>query len=339
MKLRGIPWLVAAALVLGACGKKDVAKVPDKPASVAEAPAESPPAAPAPVVSVPALSPEERVAKLGFVGHLPQDTGVVMSFYRGTRSINRLKASKLWSLAGLPPGADSGESAPLTGPAALFGTEFTIALGKPVGEQTGNLLTLNRRLGYLQMRGLARALAESARAGDASALNDSMNRYNMEMVAELLADPESGVALLEKLKMPPLYLAFRTTPETRESAAQQLAQLTEFLGMLGDVVEPVEVEKAGQPFTGYKISGAKVSQSMAADRASMEELLDTAMIDRLLAAIAKRDLVVLSGTLGDHAVLFVGSSTDDLNFAPAIGESLAGAKVRSSVEEPTKRRA
>jgi hypothetical protein len=324
MKLRGIPLLVAAALVLGACGKKETVKVPQEPAEIAERPIEAPPAVAPPVVSVPALTPEERAAKLGFAGHLPQDTGVVMSFYQGTRSINRLKASKLWSLAGLPHGENAADNAPAAGPAALFEKEFTLALGKSVGEQTGNLLTLNRRLGYLQMRGLAKALVETARTGDTATLEESMNRYNMELVRELLIDPESGIALLEQLKMPPLYLAFRTTQDTREAAAQQLGQLTEFLGMLGAVVEPVEVEKSGQAFAGYKISGAKVSQSMEAGRAEMEQLLDSAMLDRMLAAIAKRDLVILSGTVSDYAILFVGSSVDELNFAPAVGESLAG---------------
>ncbi len=319
MKLRGIPWLVAAALVLGACGKKEVAKAPQEPAAVAEAPVAAPPA-----VVAPALSPEERAGKLGFAGQLPQDTGVVMSFYQANRCLNRIKSGKLWGLSGLPPGSDAGEPAEATGPAALFEKEFTIALGKQVGGQTGNLLTLNRRMGYLQMRALARAMAEAARAGDAANIEATMSRYNMEMMTGLLADPESGVALLEKLEMPPLYLAFRTTtPEMRKAAAQQLVQLTEFLGMLGEVVEPVEVEKAGQSFAGYKISGAKVSESMAANRAGMEERLDPAVIDRLLAAIAKLNLVILSGTLGDHAVLFIGPSADDLNFAPAVGQSLA----------------
>lgn len=290
-----------------------------------EAPVAAPPAVVAPATpAVPALSPEERAAKLGFAGLLPQDSGAIMSFYQTNRIINRIKGGKLWSLSGLPPAADAEEPAAVSGPAALFEKEFTIALGKQVGAQTGNLLTLNRRLGYLQMRGLARAMAEAARTGDAANIEATMSRYNMEMITGLLADPESGVALLEKLEMPPLYLAFRAnTPEMRKSNAQQLVQLTEFLGMLGEVVEPVEVEKAGQSFTGYKIMGAKVSESMAEERADMEGQLDSAMIDRLLAAIAKRNLVVLSGTLGDHSVLFIGSSVDDLNFAPAVGESLA----------------
>jgi hypothetical protein len=324
MKLRGFPWLVVAALALGACGKKDAEKVPQEPEIVMEKPTDvSAPVAPPPVLSVPTHSAEERASKLGFVRHLPQETGVVMSFYQGIRSINRLRSSKLWGLADLPSGADLAEPAVATGPAALFGAEFTIALGKPVGEQTGHLLTLNRRIGYLQMRGLARILAQASREGDETDLADSMNRYSLETVAELLADPESGVALLERLKMPPLYLAFRTTPETRETSARQIAQLTEFLGMLGDIVEPVETEKAGKPFAGYKISGDKVSESMATNRQNLEQLFEPAMFDRLLAAVAKQDLVVLSGTLGDHVVLFVGSSPDELVLASAVSESLA----------------
>jgi hypothetical protein len=327
MKLRGISWLVAAALVLGACGKKEAVKAPQEAAPVTEAPVAAPPAVVAPptpaVPAVVALPPEERAAKLGFAGLLSQDTGAVMSFYQANRIINRIKSGKLWTLSGLPPAADAEKPAAVSGPAALFEKEFTIALGKQVGDQTGNLLTLNRRMGYLQMRGLARAMAEAARAGDDADIATSMSRYNMEMMTGLLADPEAGIALFEKMEMPPLYLAFRAaTPEMIKSNAQQLVQLTEFLGMLGEVVEPVEIEKSGKSFAGYKILGAKVSESMAKNRADMEEHLDPAMIDRLLAAIAKLNLVVLSGTLGDHAILFIGSSADDLNFAPAVGESL-----------------
>lgn len=318
----------AFALVLGACKKKEDAKTSAPPVAV-ENPVQAPPPAPAPVVSVPALSPEERAAKLGFVQHLPQDTEVVMAFHNSSKSVKQAKSSKLWkfiqSQMGMAPGTDgeTESAAEPAGPAALFGTEFTIALGKSVGEQTGNLLTLNRRTGYFQMRALAKALVESAKSGDVSTLKESVsNPYSPEMVKELLADPESGVAVLERMKMPPLYLAFRTAPDGREAAAQQLAALTENLVLLGEMAEPVEVEKAGQSFAGHRISGAKLSESMAAERSELETMLEPEMVNRLFAAIAKKDLVVLSGTLGDYAVLFIGASADDLNFASDIGQSL-----------------
>lgn len=324
----------AVVLGLGACGKKEeAAKAPAAPSPV-EAPVQPEPEAPAPVVKAPALSVEERAAKLGFAKHLPQDTEVVMSFHNGTKAASRVKASKLWKLVEKQMGMEGlddavadadkpADPAEPTGPAALFGTEFTVALGKSTGEQTANLVTANRRMGYFQMRSLAKAFAAAAKSGDFSTLEDAISELQGEQLfKDLLADPESGVALFEKMKMPPLCFAFKAGGEKTAGAAQQLAALVENLGMLGEMVELVEVEKAGQKFAGHKISGAKLSELMTGERESMEKTLDAAMLDKIIAAVAKKDLVVLSGTLGDYAVLFIGGSADDLNFATDTASSL-----------------
>lgn len=324
----------AVALGLGACGKKEeAAKAPAASAPV-EAPVAVVPDAPAPVVKAPALSVEERAAKLGFVKHLQQDTEVVMSFHNGTKAASRVKASKFWKLIESEMGmGDLGEEAAdadkpadpaePTGPAALFGSEFTVALGKSTGEQTAHLATANGRMGYFQMRSLAKAFGAAAKSGDFSNMQEALAELQGEQLfKDLLADPESGVALIEKMKMPPLCFAFKAGGEKTEGAAQQLAALVENLGMLGEMIEPVEVEKAGQKFAGHKISGAKISESMTKDRESIEETLDAAMVDKLIAAVAKKDLVVLSGTLGDYAVLFIGGSADDLNFATDTASSM-----------------
>lgn len=360
---RRVIWMMAPAMALGlgACGKKEEAKAPEAaaPAAVQTAAEATPqaPAAPATPAApkTPALTPEERAAKLGFVKHLPQDTEVVLSFHNGTKTAERVMGSKLWTTlvaefgGGMIPGPDAGgademeedfelpegeqdaaaeaeppapEAEPM-GPAKLFGTEFTVALGKSAGEQTGNLLTANRRMSYFQMRGIAKAFVEAAKSGDFSNLEETMgSSLNEELFKDLLADPESGVALIEKMKMPPLYFAFRTSPEEKDSAAQQLASLIENLGMLGETVEPVEIEKAGAKFAGQKISGAKISKMLADDRASLDEMLDAAQADKLLAAVAKKDLVVMSGTLGDYAVLFIGGAAEDMSFASDLGQSL-----------------
>lgn len=225
------------------------------------------------------------------------------------------------SLPNMPEVPAAGEP---SGPAVLFGTEFTLALGKSAGDQGANLLTAYRRMGYFQMRTLAKAFAASAKAGDLALMEQAFSeQYGPELIKELLADPESGTALLERMKMPPLYLAFRTSSAERPAAAQQLASLVANLAMLGEeVVEPVEVETAGQSFAGQKISGAKISASMEKNRGEMEKTLEPAVIDKLLAAIAKQDIVIVSGILGDYAVLFIGSSTEDLKFAAEPGQSL-----------------
>ncbi len=336
----------ALALSLGACKKKEEPKAPEVSVPVTAEPAVPAPP-PAPPVQTTTLSAEERAAKLGFVKHLPQDTEVVIAFHNGSKTVQRLQSSMLWKLMGMesPPDAEfemeegfeiqefeqnaeidaaaAPDDAEPTGPAALFGTEFTIALGKSTGEQTANLLTLNRRSTYYQMRALATAFADAAADGDLNDMADGLGEtFGQEMLEKLLTDPESGVALFEKMHMPPLYLAFRTSASGRDAAAQQLAALTENLAMFGDMVEPVEIERADRKFAGHKIKGAAISDSMAENRKEMEESLDPAVVDRLLAAITKKDLVVLSGTLGDYVMLFFGSSVDDLQFAPDVRRSL-----------------
>jgi hypothetical protein len=220
---------------------------------------------------------------------------------------------------------DGAEGEP-TGAAALFGTEFTIALGKSTGEQTANLAKMYSRMSYFQMRTLAKAFAVAAKSGDFSTMEDAMGeQYGPELLKDLVADPESGIGLLEQMKMPPLYLAFRASEKDRPAAAQQISALISNLAMLGDVTEPVSEERAGAKFEGARISGTKISAAMQQDRAQLDEMLDTTTVDKLLAAIAKNNLVIASGTLGDYIVLFIGSSTDDLKFAENPGQSLVAA--------------
>ena len=209
------------------------------------------------------------------------------------------------------------------GPATLLGTEFTLALGKSAGEQSANLLTTYRRMTYFQMRMLAKAFATAAKAGDFSTLEQTMSeQYGPQLFKDLLADPESGVGMFERMKMPPVYLAFRTSLAARPAAAQQVAAMIENLGMMGEMVEPVETEAAGQKFVGHKISGEKIADEAGKNREELDKMLGAAIVDKLLAALAKKSLVAVSGTLGDYVVLFIGSSVDDLKFATAPAQSL-----------------
>ena len=122
--------------------------------------------------------------------------------------------------------------------------------------------------------------------------------------------------------MPPIYLAFRTKESDRAAAAQQVATMLDNVAMLGDSIEPLKVEVGGHSFEGSKVLGAKISSSMAENRASMDEMMGAATVDRLLAAVAKKDLVVVSGTVGDYVLVFVGSSTADLKLAANLGDSI-----------------
>ena len=352
MKYR-VNWLLipAVALSMGACKKKEEVKAPEAPAAVAKAPAKEAPAA-VPEIKAPAMSAEERAAKLGFVQHLPQDTEVIFALYNGTKTADRVKSSKLWKLVmeqmgtgamgmeaienqemeeqaaeeavqdGVAPEPAPSDDEPM-GPTGLFGTEFTMALGKPAAEQTGNLLTLNRRMGYFQMRSAVKSLVEAVKSGDTEALTESFaNGFGPEWVKDLLEDPQSGLALLEKAQMPPIYLAFKTRESDRDVAAQQVAAMVENLNYFEDKVEPVEVENPAGKFQGFKILGSKMSAMMAEDRESMDEELGADQVEKLLEIVTKKDIVIMSGTVGNHVVLFMGASVDDLKFSNDVSSSL-----------------
>ncbi len=357
MKTR-VNWLLIPALVvgLGACKKKEQTKAPDEKPPVAEAVSKVADAVAA--VTGNKVTAEERAAKLGFVKHLPQDTEAVIAFYNGSKVAENVKNSKIWKLVQeqkgggmgmlMPqpevemedededeemeaPEAEQDDAAAETllaaeepaGPAVLFGTEVTLAMGKSTGEQIGNLFTFNRRMSYYQMRSLSKAFASAVKSGDFNTIPETMMKgYSADLMRDVIKDPKSGIALLEKSKMPPIYLAFRTSAEARPGAAQQVAAMLANTAMLGEMVEPITIEQTGFKLEGSKILGAKMSETLASSRKSMEEELDAATVDQLLSIVAKKDIVIASGTVGDHVVLFIGGATEDFKLAPDLAGSL-----------------
>ncbi len=347
-------WLLipVVAVGLGSCGKKEEAKTPEAAAAaVVEAAKE----AGLPVPSVPASksSLDERAAKLGFAKHLPQDTEMVLAVYNGTKISERAQNTKLWKLigsemggafgGGMIPGPDDiddedleipeveqedeeplADEAEPAGPEAFLGTEVTLAMGKTTGEQLGNLMNVSRRLNYFQMRGIAKSVVALAKAGDLDGLADAYgSSMGPELFKDLLNDSESGISSIEKATMPPIYVAFRASEKQRPQVAQTIASSVESMNMfLAEMVEPAKIEAGGSTFEGVKIVGSKVAAKMTEDRESMEEDMDAATADRLIAAVGKKDLIVVSGTVGDYVLLFIGGSADDLKLASSPTESL-----------------
>lgn len=224
--------------------------------------------------------------------------------------------------------AEENAEAPMTaGPAispeTYFGREFTFALGPNGSEQFGNLLTLNRRANFLRMRSLTRALAAAASQNDPTALKIAMRAsLNDEWFKELLADRESGIGLYERMAMPPITLAFRATPETVDAAAQQISGGLGMLAMAGEMVQPTEADRNGIHFTGFNVSGKVISEQIATNRAGLEEQLDPETIDRLIAATATKNLVILTGKVLDYVVIFLGSKVEDFQLAASPANSL-----------------
>jgi hypothetical protein len=343
--------LPSAVICFTACKPKEKPATTEAPASASEA--NSGTTAPSPAATTPqtpAISSAERAAKLGFARHLPADTQCVISVHNTAQAVKRIKASQLWNVVSevsnspamrggellddiegdIDSEQDSDAPAeeevePAAGnPTKLLEREITLAFGNGTAKQSENLLTLNRRFTYHQMKSLASLFAQAVEDDDAGRLNPSAI-VSEEFAKNILKDDQAGVALFSLMNMPPIYAAFLSTPDTKESDSREIINSLEMIGMMGEgMVTDVEVSTAGTTFTGKKILGAKVAESLANVSTEGAAFMGKETFDQLVAEITKKNLVILTGSIGDYFVFFLGSSEDECRLASSPEESLAG---------------
>ena len=306
------------------------------------------------------LSADERAAKLGFSQYLPKDTEMVLSVYNAEQAGEQLKALELYGVIAkymnadmveelqepqieieeemledenvVPPDAEQGpedgefEQGEMEGgpsPWTLLGQEVTIGFGKTSAEQTGNLIIVSRRMGYFQAKALGSAALTYGKTGNMDEFSQVlMEEMGEKMMTSLLEDSQSGIELLENAEMPPLYFAFRAKDGEIEQAAQLVNSGMGFFGMAGEMAEPVTFERAGSEFSGYKLIGAKVAETMEASRENMEEDLGKESTDALIGAIAEKNLFIVTGTVGNYVVMMIGGDEDGLALAATPADSI-----------------
>jgi len=205
----------------------------------------------------------------------------------------------------------------------LLGQEVTFAMGDTTGEQMGHLLTANQRMAYFQAKAFGKAAQVFAKSGDMEELTALMSEeMEMGLLKNLLEDSESGIALLEKAEMPPLYIAFRAKDGELEQAAQLVNGSMGMFAMAGEMAAPVEFESGGAKFAGYKLLGAKMVEMMEAGRESMDESIGSKSADEIMGVLRKKNLVVATGTIGDYVVMLIGGSEESLKLVSDVKDSL-----------------
>ncbi len=315
------------------------------------------PAAPEAVAVDDGLQALRRAEALGFAAYLPADSEALITFHDATESVERVKNLKLWGaiapgMAALPLGGfgmgpdfeledleiemvegDDDEPFPADDedpglremtPGELFGGEVTLAFGAGAGERIAGWLEFNRRSGYFQMRRFAETLMTAGVAGD----DDFMPMWlrviekmtGPELYRDLLTDPEA-IAGMERFQVPPVYFAVKAAGGRAAEAHEMLAEPVRFLANFGEVVEPLDVERNGMSFAGYRLMGAEAASLMAEDREMMDESIGREAADQLMDFIRSRELVALTGVVGDHAVVFFGASVDDFQLAEGAADS------------------
>lgn len=301
----------------------------------APAVADAPPEPAAPVVK--ALTPGERAAMLGIVGHLSKDTESVMSILDGKEAVKRLRGLKTWGfirdtageLGGTDPEEELADGA--TAAASFLGQEVFLVTGKGTTLQTQNLVKLSERSNYYQMRVMTQAFAAGAAAGDLSGVESASQAAMMEMAKELGKE----MAVIESAVMPPVLLGVKAADAESLGMAQEnlTAALENLPSMMGEEgVEAVEFVQGGVTFKGYKLAGATLAASMEQGREEIEQLLQPADVDRLLATMKTKNLVIAQGTLGEYAMLYVGGDEKSCPLVDKVEDSLAANDAISFVD-------
>jgi hypothetical protein len=331
------PWftvLPVSALVLGSCEKKEQPSAPPAPGEVAKTPAETPAEAPPAAPVVKALTPGERAAMLGIVGHLSKDTESVLSIYDGKEIVKRLKSLKTWAFISdmaKEDGTDLEEEMAGAAEAGKFlGQEIFFATGKGTAPQVENLIKLNQRYNYYQMKALAQAFAAGAKDGDMSA----MDAASVTAMTDMAKDIGKHMALIESAVMPPTLVGVKAQDAEALAMAQQEVSngLDGMAGMLAEGAKPLEFTKGGVAFKGYKLAGSFFAEQMEAGRKDMEQMMEPAEVDRLIAAVKVKNLAIAQGTLGDYLMIFVGDNEEACPLVEKAEDSLAANDAVSFVD-------
>jgi len=294
-----------------------------------------------------------RAQNLGFAGYLPNDIECLMTWYNPSDTIDRLGKSKLWeflhdqaaspelhSLLGLETTettekADHEDGQEVVDAATgsmyernknLFQNEVTIAIGTGSARPLGNLVNLLHRLRISFHDDMASLFSGVLERGEPEAQSKAKELSGHPMLEHLLRDEEFRAALSGILDLPPVYLAFSTNPETRQEDIQEINDLMDIIGFLGEMVSSFETSVADSKFSGKVIHGKKIAELLESMRPMIVELLGDVATNLIIEDISHRELVIVSGTIGDYLVLFFGSSQDQFNLVTDVEESLGASE-------------
>lgn len=215
----------------------------------------------------------------------------------------------------------------------LLGQEVTIAFGEGSGTQFGHMLKVNERSTYFQFQMMGKAIQTLAKNKDLDEFSEMMYDLSDSSFNKILEDPESGVALMDQANMPPMYFAFRAKEGELQQAAQMVSSSMAFFGMAGEMAAPVEIDTGGSKFMGYKLLGSKISEMMAEGRESMEEDLKPETVDALLALIAKKNMIFVTGTIGEYVVVMIGGDENQMKLVADPKDSLVANDKMKFVDE------
>jgi len=322
---------IALGVFLAGCGGKEEAE-PVKAAGEKEVASEVAEPGPAEPASGDAL--DKRAAALGFGKHLPASTHGYLGVFDGKGFVDSLRGSELGEILEAraeEEGMDleDMEEDPAGGMVlALLAEEVFVAVGEGTPEQAANLAALNESMRRHQMKLMVKLLEMNLTGGEDAMGPMGMQMMMMPLVGGFLRDPAGGLAVLEESQMPPLMVGCKVSDEEMRQRIADMAQggMMKMLAWGGpdgeDIFEAANIESGGSKFSGVKIVGEKIAAKIGKEeRENLAQFMDPATVERLIKFLKAKSLLMAVGVREDYVVGFLGSGTDELQFAGEVSQS------------------
>lgn len=315
--------LLSGAVAFTACKEKPSTAAPATPSDANETPEQVTPK-PDPIKAT--STPEDRAKKLGFAKNLPKDIAYFEAIYNGRKAFEKVMSSELGEFL-MERMADEGmdmedlmENDEFVAQIAGYSEEYFAAYGKGSGESFATGVKFLERLVYYGAR-------TGVFVGDSMVREDGdFDPDSPKVFTEgpLKGAPKEVIKMIADFDMPSFYQGSKVSDEeVRGLLADQTEQGISMLGMLEDAVEPVTIKRGEAEFTGFKVLGKNLSEMMTDDVVEeLQEGFDIADIEAFKKVLAEKNLIAVSGVVGDYVLLFVGESEDDLVLVDQVADSI-----------------
>ena len=276
-----------------------------------------------------ALSAEQRAEKMGFAAQLPKNISTYSSFYNGRKAFDKFLTTDLGSFI-LARMADEGmeleglfADPSVSAQIAMYSEEYFTAYGEGAGAEVEEAVNFYEKI--LFYTGSFGVHAADAMLKDVENFNERALMGSLMPLSNgpLKDAPRDVIKLMANFDMPALYQGMKVSdPEQRGLVMENMTEGFAMFAMMGDAVEEIVVKRGEIEFAGYKISGDKLAAKITDEQVvQMQEVIEKQDIDDFKATLVKKNLVLVTGVVGDYILMFIGENEDDLVLVDNVKDS------------------
>ena len=335
--------LLAGSMAMTACKEKTQTAPPSAQSEGAQTEQPEVPEVPTEKPDEPAkssASAQQRAAKLGYAGHLPKDITKFDVLLNGRKTFDRLLKSPIGSyllermeeegltLEDLATEMDN-NSDEWRSQIALYSEEFFTAYGSGGGETMDLAVQFLERLLYYGSRWGVYEMNSSLGDQEPGSFEDRLFKGPLKGVSK------DVIRMLSEFDMPAYYQGGKVSdPDTRNMVMAQMEESISMLAHMDTAVEEITFKRGDSEFSGYKIIGKKIAELIDEDVTSeMQKVFGAGDVQAFKKALKSKNLIVVTGVVGEYVILFVGKSEDQLVIVSDVNESYCANDQMSFLDE------